>query len=110
MRHKYSAILFGPRWGDLGFMLEWVGTYIVATYIWLAIIIGLIVGKGNDMPEGSSIGFLFAAMLLGLLTVLLTGCEPYQYEIPQAGPPPVFDWQASAAVDNVRAPKVRVVE
>lgn len=58
------------------------------------------------MPEGSSIG----AILLGLATFLLGGCQPYEYEIPQAGPPPVFDWQASAAVDAYRAPQVRIVE
>lgn len=62
------------------------------------------------MPEGSSIAIVALAILLGLATFLLGGCQPYEYEIPQAGPPPVFDWKASAAVDAYRAPEVRITE
>lgn len=92
-------------------MLQWVGTLYAAIYLWFAIIIVVILMGDKDMPEGGGLATVFAAILLGLATVLLTGCEPnYEYELPQAGTPPVFDWQASAAVDAYRAPDVRVVE
>lgn len=82
----------------------------MASQLWLAVIIVVILVRGKQMPEGASVGIVTFAVLLGLLTALLSGCEPHEYEIPQVGPPPVFDWQASAAVEAYRAPEVRIVE
>ncbi len=90
--------------------MKWVGEFYAATLIWLLIIIAVVVKRDEQMPQGSSVGMVLIALVLGLATVLLSGCQPYEQPMPQAGPPPVFDWKASAALDAVRAPDVRIVE
>jgi hypothetical protein len=69
-----------------------------------------VVWRDEQMPEGSGVAMVMVALVLGLATVVLSGCQPYEQPLPQAGPPPVFDWKASAALDAVRAPDVRIVE
>tara|TARA_R100001143_G_C3279271_1_gene95906 strand:+ start:105 stop:368 length:264 start_codon:yes stop_codon:yes gene_type:complete len=87
-----------------------VGEFYAATLIWLLIIIAVVMKRDEQMPEGSSVGMIVIALVLGLATVLLSGCQPYKQPMTQAGPPPVFDWKASAALDAYRAPDVRIVE